>query len=277
MRWVIVRRRELLRWGLFLVFFCAGLLLATALAGQISRASARQQREVPIYAVDTDEKKVAISFDAAWGADATPKLLEMLKEREIKTTFFLTGIWVREYPEMVKAIAAEGHEIGNHSLTHPHGASLSQAEIEKELADNDALIFNLTGKHTTLFRPPFGEYGDLLLQTARRKGYEVIQWSVDSLDWQDIGKEAISERVLKNVQPGAIVLFHNNARFTPEALPGILDTLKLQGYQVVPVSELLLKGDYYVERHSGIQKQKGAGDQDAMTSLRPVAPQIIPE
>lgn len=278
MRWVILRRRELLRWGLFLVFFCAGLLLATGLAGQISRASARQ-REVPIYSVDTKEKKVAISFDAAWGADATPKLLATLKERKIKTTFFLTGIWVKEYPEMVKTIAAEGHEIGNHSLTHPHCASLSQEEIEKELVENDVLIFNLTGKHTTLFRPPFGEYNDLLLQTSRRKGYEVIQWSVDSLDWQDIGKEAISERVLKNVQPGAIVLFHNNAKFTPEALPGVLDTLKLQGYQVVPVSELLLKGDYYVERHSGIQKQKGAAkDLDAQTSsLLPVAPEIIPE
>ena len=203
MRWIVLGRRDLIRWGLFVVIVGAGLLLATGLAGRVNKVSARQQRDVPIYSVDTREKKVAISFDAAWGADATPKLLEILKQHNVKTTFFLTGIWVKKYPEMVKAIAAAGHEIGNHSLTHPHCSSLPGAEIKKELVENDALIFNLTGKHTTLFRPPFGEYDNLVLQTARDSGYEVIQWSVDSLDWQDIGKEAITERVLKNIQPGA--------------------------------------------------------------------------
>ena len=103
-------------------------------------------------------------------------------------------------------------------------------------------------------------------------GYEVIQWSVDSLDWQDIGKEAITDRVLKNIQPGAIVLFHNNAQYTPEALPVILDTLQQQGYQIVPVSDLLLKGNYYVEQHSGIQKQKGNQAPEAKPSLMPVTP-----
>jgi polysaccharide deacetylase family sporulation protein PdaB len=240
------------------IFVC-GLLLATGIAGRLGSVTARPQRDVPIYSVDTREKKVAISFDASWGADATPKLLEILKQHHVKTTFFLTGIWVKQYPQMVQAIAADGHEIGNHSLTHPHFASLPETEIKQELAENDALIFNLTNKHTHLFRPPFGEYDNLVLQTARGMGYEVIQWSVDSLDWQDIGKEAIIERVLNNVQPGAIVLFHNNAKYTPEALPVILDALQQQGYQIVPVSDLLLKGNYYVEQHSGIQKQKGVG------------------
>ncbi len=257
-RWIVIRRRDLLRWGLFVVIFGSGLLLATGLAGLVGRVSAGQQRDVPIYSVDTKEKKVAISFDAAWGADSTPKLLEILKEHNVKATFFLTGIWVKKYPEMVQAIAAAGHEIGNHSLTHPHFASLPEAEIKQELDENDALIFKLTNKHTRLFRPPFGEYDNLVLQTARGMGYEVIQWSVDSLDWQNIGKEAIVDRVLKNVQPGAIILFHNNAKYTPEALPVILDALQQQGYQIVPVSDLLLKGDYYVERHSGIQKKKGS-------------------
>jgi peptidoglycan/xylan/chitin deacetylase (PgdA/CDA1 family) len=103
-------------------------------------------------------------------------------------------------------------------------------------------------------------------------GYEAIQWSVDSLDWQGIGKEAIIDRVLKNIQPGAIVLFHNNAEYTPEALPVILDTLQQEGYQIVPVSELLLKGDYYIEQHSGIQKKKGGQAPDAKPSLVPVTP-----
>jgi polysaccharide deacetylase family sporulation protein PdaB len=252
------------------VIFSIGLLLASGLAGLVSRVYARQNRDVPIYSVDTKEKKVAFSFDAAWGADATPKILEILKEHNVKTTFFLTGIWVKKYPEMVQAIAAAGHEIGNHSLTHPHFASLPEAEIREELAENDALIYKLTSKHTRLFRPPFGEYDNLVLQTARGMGYEVIQWSVDSLDWQNIGKEAIIDRVLKNIQPGAIVLFHNNAKYTPEALPVILDTLQQQGYQIVPISDLLLKGDYYVEGHSGIQKQKGGNAPDAEPSLLPM-------
>lgn len=277
MHWIVIRRRELLRWGLFVLILCAGLLLATGLAGEVGRVSAGQQRDVPIYSVDTREKKVAISFDAAWGADATPKLLEILQQHQVKTTFFLTGIWVKKYPEMVKTIAAAGHEIGNHSLTHPHCNSLSQADVKQELVENDALIFNLTGKHTRLFRPPFGEYDNLVLQTARSSGFEVIQWSVDSLDWQEIGKEAITERVLKNIQPGAIVLFHNNAKYTPEALPVILDALQQQGYQIVPVSDLLLKSNYYIERSSGIQKQKGAQAPPAKPSLAPITPKLIPE
>ena len=253
-RWIVVRRIDLLRLGLFALIFSSGLLLATGLAGIAGRALAAQQRDVPIYSVDTKEKKVAISIDAAWGADSTPKLLAILKQHNVKTTFFLTGIWVKKYPEMVQAIAAAGHEIGNHSLTHPHFGSLPAAEIKEELDKNDALIFKLTDKHTRLFRPPYGEYDNLVLQTARGMGYEVIQWSVDSLDWQNTGKEAIIDRVLKNVQPGAIILFHNNAQYTPEALPVILDALQQQGYQIVPVSDLLLKGNYYVERHSGAQK-----------------------
>jgi polysaccharide deacetylase family sporulation protein PdaB len=271
-RWIVIRRSDLLRWGLFVMIFSIGLLLATGLAGWVSSAPAGAQRDVPIYSVDTSEKRMAISFDAAWGADDTPKLLEILKQHNVKTTFFLTGIWVKKYPQMVQAIAADGHEIGNHSLTHPHFASLPESEIRQELADNDALIFKLTNKHTRLFRPPFGEYNNLVLQTARAMGYEAIQWSVDSLDWQGIGKEAIVDRVLKNIQPGAIVLFHNNAQYTPEALPVILDALQQQGYQIVPVSDLLLKGESYVERHSGIQKPKGQPAPDAKPSLLPAAP-----
>ena len=218
-----------------MVIFGSGLLLATGLAGLVGRVSAGQQRACRSTRWIPRRRGCASPLTRPWGADSTPKLLEILKEHNVKATFFLTGIWVKKYPEMVQAIAAAGHEIGNHSLTHPHFASLSEAEIKQELDENDALIFKLTNKHTRLFRPPFGEYDNLVLQTARGMGYEVIQWSVDSLDWQNIGKEAIVDRVLKNVQPGAIILFHNNAKYTPEALPVILDTLQQQGYQIVLV------------------------------------------
>ena len=257
MKIILLRYRRLLIWGACFIFL-AGVFVLSGLYNQVSGVFNSSKREVPIYAVDMKEKKLAVSFDAAWGADCTPTLLKILKENNIKTTFFLTGIWVKEYPEMVKAIADAGHELGNHSLTHPHCNTLSEEEFLKELKDNEEMIYKLTKKRTRLFRPPFGEYDNTNIKAARKNGYEVIQWSVDSLDWQELGTEAVVDRILKNAHPGAIILFHNNAKYTPEALPIILKKLKGEGYEIVPVSELLIKGDYYIERHSGIQK-KAAG------------------
>lgn len=259
MRIIFFKRRVTQQWlALTGLIVLVGLLLLADLPGRAVGVWSRLDREVPIYAVDTKEKKLAISFDAAWGADCTKGLLQILKEHNIKATFFLTGIWVEKYPEMVKEIAKAGHELGNHSSTHPHCAALSKEALEKELQDNEAMIQKLTGVRTRLFRPPFGEYSNQVLQTARGLGYEVIQWSVDSLDWQEVGTEAVVDRVLKNAQPGAIVLFHNNAKYTPEALPVILKNLQEQGYKIVPISELLIKKDYYIEKHSGVQKKKPA-------------------
>lgn len=255
MHLVLLKRKLLLRLGAVGVTLLVALLVFCRLYGQVSGVFQGADREVPIYAVDTKEKKLAISFDAAWGADCTPELLKILEENKIKTTFFLTGIWVEKYPEMVKKIADAGHELGNHTLTHPHCNALSEEDFIKELKENEELIKKITGKRTRLFRPPFGEYNNANLQAARKNGYEVIQWSVDSLDWQELGVEAEVDRVLKNVHPGAIVLFHNNAKYTPQALPIILKNLQEQGYKIVPVSELLIKGDYYVEKHSGVQKK----------------------
>ncbi len=254
MRIVLVRHRKLLL-GIICIVLLAGILGYFGLYNQVVGVFNSGEREVPIYGVDLEEKKLAISFDAAWGADCTPTLLKILKEHNIKTTFFLTGIWVKEYPEMVKKIAEAGHELGNHSLTHPHCNTLSAEEFVEELKKNEEMIHKLTAKRTKLFRPPFGEYDNTNLKAARKNGYEVIQWSVDSLDWQEAGTEAVVDRVLKNAHPGAIVLFHNNAQYTPEALPIILKGLKKDGYKIVPVSELLHKGDYYIEKHNGIQKK----------------------
>lgn len=258
MRYICLSRRCLIRGSMILaVLFLFGLLCVAKLPARVIGVFSQEGRKVPIYAVDTQEKKIAVTFDAAWGADYTPHLLEILKEHKVRATFFLTGIWVKKYPDMVKKIAAAGHELGNHSTTHPHCASLSEEEIKKELLENEEMIYKLTGKRTRLFRPPFGEYNDTVITTAENMGYQVIQWSVDSLDWQEIGVEAVVDRVLKNVHPGAIILFHNYARYTPEALPVILDSLEKQGYKAVPVSDLLIKGESYIEKHTGIQKKKG--------------------
>ncbi len=213
----------------------------------------RQNRLVPIYYVETSDKKVAFSFDASWGAAYTPSILEILRENNIKTTFFLTGFWVEKYPGMVKKIFDEGHEIGNHTFTHPHLNSLSEDQIKEELDKIGQMIRDITGKQPDLFRPPFGEYSNKVVATAKKCGYQTIQWSIDSLDWQELGKEPMIKRVTENLHPGAIILFHNNGEYTAEALPEIIVYIKEKGYKIVPISELLYKDNYYIDSNTGAQ------------------------
>lgn len=211
----------------------------------------RIDRMVPIYRVETQEKKVAISFDAAWGSDITPKLLDILKKHDIKTTFFLVKFWMDRYPEMTRLIAKAGHEIGNHSATHPQMGRIPREKIISELKETHDKIKELTGQNAKLFRPPFGDYSNTLITTANEMGYHVIQWDVDSLDWKDLSAGAIYDRVIKQIKPGSIVLFHNNGKHTAEALEPIIVELKSRGYEIVPISELLIKGDYYVDKSTG--------------------------
>lgn len=212
-------------------------------------------RLLPIYGVDTAEKKVAISFDAAWGAEKTPEILDILDRYAVKTTFFLVGFWIDKYPDVLKEIAARGHEIGNHTSTHPHLNSLSKEGVKEELAVVHEQIKTATGQAAVVFRPPYGEYSNKVIEAAQELGYFTVQWSVDSLDWQDVSADFIYNRVTGLIHPGAIVLFHNNAENTPAALPRILETLEAHGYEVVPISQLIYKDNYYID-HRGFQKRK---------------------
>ena len=205
-----------------------------------------RKRELPVYSVAREDSAVAISFDASWGGDKTLRLLDILDEYGIKTTFFLVDIWVKAYPDLVREIAARGHEIGNHSATHPHMSQLGEAQIREELETQAARVQALTGAKPTLFRPPYGDYNDRLVRTVRGEGYEVIQWSVDSQDWKNRGAEDIIRRA-KKAQTGDIVLFHNDAEFTVDALPEVLDDYKARGLTVLPVSQLLLTGETTVD------------------------------
>lgn len=243
-------------WQLAVLFLImAVLVLHDFLPGGIIAVMA-PQRMVPIYYVDTAEKKIAISFDASWGAEYTPGILEILHENNIKTTFFLTGFWIEKYPDMVKKIAAAGHELGNHTFTHPHLNTLDKEGIKKELERVHFALKDLWGKEPNLFRPPFGEYSNKVIEAAGELGYLTIQWSVDSLDWKDLSEAAIIQRVTEKIHPGAIVLFHNNGRYTADALPEIIAFAKENGYQIVPISELLYKDNYYIDSNDGAQRKK---------------------
>ncbi|OPJ56400.1 polysaccharide deacetylase family sporulation protein PdaB [Alkalithermobacter paradoxus] len=211
------------------------------------------EKKIPIYSVDTRDKKIAISFDAAWGETYTKDILDILDKYEVKTTFFLVGFWVDKYPEMVKEISNRGHEVGNHSTSHPKMSLLNKDQIIRELENTSSKIEKIIGKRTTVFRPPFGDYNNTLLETASELGYYTIQWDVDSLDWKELGANHVVDRVVKNVKNGSIVLFHNNAKYVREYLPLVLEKLKSQGYEIVPVSDLIYKDNYTIDS-TGRQK-----------------------
>ena len=217
-------------------------------------ASANLERKLPIYCVQTDESKVSVSFDAAWGADDTDELLRILKENNVKATFFLCGYWVEKYPDEVKKIAEAGHDLGNHSATHPHMSQLTAEQITDELQKCHQNVKDLTGIEMDLFRPPFGEYDNEVIETAAANGYHTIQWDIDSLDWKEQGAQAEINQVLnhKHLGNGSIILFHNDAKYTPKVLDTILKGLKEKGYEIVPVSELIHRGEYKMD-HEGRQ------------------------
>ncbi|MBE7100279.1 MAG: deacetylase [Clostridiales bacterium] len=211
-------------------------------------------RSLPIYSVETDEKKVAISFDCAWGIDHTDALLDIMEQNEIRCTFFAVQFWVENYPEYVQKIIDAGHELGTHSRTHPYMSKLSKDEIVSELKTSSAAIEKITGKKVTLFRPPYGDYNNLLIDTCAELGLYPIQWDVDSLDWKNLSGSEIAMRIVNSAKNGSIILCHNNGLHTAEALPIIFSTLKNRGYEFVPISELIYK-DHYVIDHTGRQRQ----------------------
>ncbi len=168
----------------------------------------------------------------------------------------MCGYWVDDYPEEVKKIAEAGHDLGNHSSTHPHMSQLTKEQIKEELMTAHEKVKNLTGKEMILFRPPFGEYDNKVIEGATECGYYTVQWDVDSLDWKEFGVEHEVNQVLnhKHLGNGSIILFHNDAKYTPKALDTIIKGLKEKGYEIVPISELIIKDNYYMD-HEGRQKK----------------------
>lgn len=210
-------------------------------------------REVPIYSVDTTDKNIAISFDAAWGADKTERIMDILKEYNCQATFFLVGFWVQDYPEIAKKIVENGFEVGTHSNTHPDLVKLSLEDMKTELTKSIEIIKNVTEVEPKLFRPPFGSYNDSLINTAKELNLQTIQWSVDSLDWKGISAAEIYNRVVSRVKNGSIILCHNNADHIVEALPKILVKLINEGYSFVKIGDLIYKDNYTID-NLGIQK-----------------------
>ena len=248
-RYFINRHRTLLSW---ICFISAIVLIFWTVNNPAIVGASAVKRSLPIYSVEREDKTIAISFDAAWGNEDTQILIDILNEYNVKTTFFVVADWVDKYPESVKALSDAGHEVMNHSSSHSHFSKMSSAEIQSDIMNCNEKVKAITGVSPTLFRCPYGEYDDHVIEAVRAIDMNAIQWSVDSLDWKGISADEIADRVISKVEPGSIVLFHNAAEHTPEALPKILKTLQDDGYTIVPVSQLILMGDYTID-HTGKQ------------------------
>lgn len=230
-----------------LIFAAALVLVIIASASLGATAVFKPKRSLPIYSVERDDNKIAISFDCAWGIDYTDEILKILNEKDVKCTFFTVGFWTEKYPEYVRKIFNDGHEIGTHSATHPKMSTLNKEEIIKELTTSCKAIEDITGNKTELFRPPYGDYDDLLIDTASELGLYSVQWDVDSLDWKNLSATEIYKRVVSRVKSGSIVLFHNNGLHTAKALPAIIDALKNEGFTFTTIGELVYRDGYKID------------------------------
>ncbi len=232
------------------------LLLVSVIVTTVTERSitASEEKLVPIYSVARNDKKIALTIDAAWGNEYTEKIIEILDGYGVKITFFTTDFWANEYPEDVKKLVLAGHEIGNHSLTHPDMTKLSEEEIRNELLTTWKTQKKLAGSSAVrLFRAPYGSYNNSLIKIANENGFECIQWSVDSIDWKEgVTADEVKKRVRNGVQSGSIILMHNNSRVITDVLPAVIEELLNEGYTFVPVSQLIYKTNYTVDK-SGVQ------------------------
>ncbi len=253
MKYIIITKKHLT--------IAASIILAAVFAVVCSvGVYANSNRKLPIYCVETEKKQVALSFDAAWGNDDTEQLINILKEYDAVATFFVVGAWVDKYPESVKQLHDAGHQIMNHSNTHPNMPSLSESQKLDELNSCNKKIAAITGSVPTLFRPPYGDYDNATIDACTALNMHTIQWDVDSLDWKENATaESIYKRVTSKVKNGSIVLFHNDADCTPAALPNILKTLKDEGYEFVFIEDLIYKENYEI-KHDGTQCKKEDGE-----------------
>lgn len=237
------------------MLMCAVFLTVAGISASKNVNSDVTDKLLPIYSVEKGSEKVcALTFDAAWDDNDTDILIDILKKYNAPATFFMVGSWVEKYPDSVKKFHNAGHEIMNHSDTHPHIDKLSDAKIAQELKNCSDKIEAVTGTRPMLFRGPYGEYNNAVIREATNQNMFTVQWNIDSLDWKNLSADEITTRVTNRIAPGSIILFHNGAKNTPEALPKILEKLSAAGYKFVKASDLIYKENYTID-HSGKQIQ----------------------
>lgn len=248
MKITVWKKQSVWFWILLAVWI---LVLAAVVTLTATKAVNAAPRKIPVYAVETAEKRVALTFNCAWGDETTDGILEILKENGVTATFFFVGDFAEKYPESVKKICNAGHEIGNHSLSHKDPTRMRFEEITADIAACNDKLTALTGRTPTLYRAPAGAYDNNTVEAAESLGMTAIQWSADSIDWKNVTPEKMRARIAEKTYPGAILLFHLGKENTLQALPGILTDLFAAGYEAGTVGDLLPEGETYVD-HNGV-------------------------
>ena len=243
---VLILKKTIVAFSLAIVIFFTAFLLNIGGVIDVSSAYTVTNKKLPIYSVQTDEKKLSISFDAAWGADKTQEIMNVCDSYNVKATFFLVGFWVDKYPEMVKEIYNRGFEIGIHSNTHPDMTKLTRRQIKEELETNIEKIVALTGERPKLFRPPYGYYNNNLIEICESLKLSCIEWDVDSLDWKGLSASELAGRVTSKAKNGSIILFHNNSDNIINGLKLVLEYFKNNKTEIVPIGNLIYYENYTI-------------------------------
>lgn len=251
----VINTKKFLSYICVFILFLAVICVSGYYTDKVVETMANTSRLLPIYSVETDERKVALTFDCAWGADDIPDILKILDENGVKATFFLVGTWIDKYPEAVRQIAEAGHDIGNHSNSHAHVNKLSYDSNIEDMRKCNEKIEKISNKKVNLYRGPYGEYNNTVINASKAMGMEVIQWDIDTLDYTGLTPDEMCKRIKSKLRNGSIILMHNDTDYTSKGLQQIIDTIEEMEYEIVPVSELIYKGEYQIN-HEGRQIQR---------------------
>lgn len=217
--------------------------------------TANLKKQLPIYSVKTEEAKVSLTINCAWNAEDIDKILETLEQQQVKVTFFMVGDWIEKNENAAKKIYQAGHELANHSYNHPHVNNLNYDKNLEQINKCSELIKCITGNQSTLYRGPYGEYNDTVLQATKDSKHKTIQWSIDTLDYKSLTGEQMWERIEPKLENGSIILMHNGTENTANSLEFIITNIKKKGYDIVPVSNLIYKENYEID-NNGVQYKK---------------------
>ena len=239
----------LISFGTVVILF----LMAFIMTGNDTVETSASTKQLPIYNVATEEKKIAFTMNCAWNADDIDSILDTLSKHNVHITFFMVGDFVQKYPETVKKISEAGHEIGNHSDTHPHVNNLSLERNIEEIQNCSNKIEQITGKKTTLYRGPYGEYNDTVIKSAKSQNHFAIQWNLDTLDYSGLTGEEMWKRLENKLTAGSIILSHNGTKHTADSLDMLLNNIEQKGFKIVTVSDLIYKDNYYIDVN-GVQR-----------------------
>lgn len=258
MRIYVLKKSSVIRTVVFVLLIACALVYTTVVLNKdISAFNEGETDLMPICRVDTQDKNISLTIDTAFGEDYTEEILSVLKENDVKATFCVLGMWAEKNPELIKAIVADGHEIISHSMNHERYPDLEETQVVEDATAAREYLKQTASVDTPYIRMPYGAFDNMVMNALESNGFIPIKWSLDSKDWEGNGAEEIVKRVTGNLTSGDIVMFQNNVKDTPEALKTLLPMLKQNGYQVVPLDTLVLKGDYTVDQN-GLQTQKNA-------------------